>query len=146
MSKPMTVTTAVDFSREARGRRRIECGPKPETPSRQSGRVPRVARLLALALRFAEQIRTGAVSSYVELADLGHVTRARVSQIMNLINLSPDLQEAILFLPPTVRGRDVIHLRLLQPIAAAFDWHRQRRMWKDLTAGSKRLSDAGPSS
>ena len=56
---------------------------------------------------------------------------------MNLINLAPDLQEAILFLPPTVRGRDAIHLRLLQPIAAAFDWKKQRRLWKDLTAGWK---------
>jgi hypothetical protein len=137
MSTPMTVTTAVDFSREARGRRRIECGPVPETPSHQPGRVPRVARLLALALRFAEQIRTGALSSYVELADLGKVTPARVSQIMNLINLSPDLQEVILFMPATVHGRDVIHLRLLQPIAAAFDWKRQRRLWKDLTAAMR---------
>jgi hypothetical protein len=144
MSTSMTVTTAVDFSREARGRRRIECGPKPETPSHQPGRVPRVARLLALALRFAEQIRTGALSSYVELAELGHVSRARISQVMNLINLAPDLQEAILFIPLTVRSRDAIHLRMLQPIAAAFDWKRQRRMWKDLTAGSKCLGDADP--
>jgi hypothetical protein len=134
MSTPMTVTTAVDFSREARGRRRIECGPKAEAPSHQPGRVPRVARLLALALRFAEQIRTGALSSYVELAELGQVSRARISQIMNLINLAPDLQEAILFVPATVHGRDVIHLRLLQPIAAAFDWKRQRRLWKELVA------------
>ena len=141
MSKPMIVTTAVDFSREARGRRRIEHGPKPETPSHQPGRVPRVARLLALALRFAKQMRTGELSSYVELADLGNVSRARISQIMNLINLAPDLQEAILFMPLTVRGRDAIHLRLQQPIAMAFDWKKQRRLWKDLTAGSTRLGE-----
>ena len=53
---------------------------------------------------------------------------------MNLINLAPDLQEAILFLPRTVRGRDAIHLRLLQPIAAAFDWKKQRRLWKELAS------------
>ena len=138
MTTPMTITTAVDFSRETRGRRRLEIGPKPETSAPPPGRVPRVARLLALALRFAEQIRSGKLSSYVELADLAHVTRARVSQIMNLTNLSPDLQEAILFLPRTERGRDPIHLRLLQPIAAAFDWRKQRRLWNELVAARVR--------
>ena len=141
MTKPITITTAVDFSRETRGRRRLETGPKPQTSAPPPGRVPRVARLLALALHFAKQIRSGALSSYVELADLGHVSRARISQIMNLTNFSPDLQEAILFLPRTVRGRDAIHLRLLQPIAAAFDWQKQRRLWNDLTVGSKGLGE-----
>jgi hypothetical protein len=141
MTKQMTITTAVDFRHEVRGRRRLEVRPKPEAPAHSPGRVPRVARLLALALRFAAQIRSGALSSYVELADLGHVSRARISQIMNLTNLAPDLQEAILFLPRTEQGRDVIHLRLLQPIAAAFDWKKQRRLWKDLTAGWKGLGE-----
>ena len=141
MTKQMTITTAVDFRHEARGRRRLENRPKPEEPAQSSGRVPRVARLLALALHFAKQIRSGALSSYVELADLGHVSRARISQIMNLTNLSPDIQEVILFLPRTVRGRDALHLRLLQPITAAIDWKKQRRLWKDLTADWKGLGE-----
>ena len=53
---------------------------------------------------------------------------------MNLLHLAPDLQEALLFLPPTEHGRDPIHLRLLQPIAAAYDWKRQRRLWAELLA------------
>ena len=132
MTKSMTITMAVDFSHEARGRRRLKVGPKSAASAHPPGRVPRVARLLALALHFAEQIRSGALSSYVELADLGHVSRARVSQIMNLTNLAPDVQEAILYLPRTERGRDPIHLRQLQPIAAAFDWRKQRRLWQAL--------------
>ena len=127
----MTITTPVNFGRAARGRRRLESSPP--QPVRRPGRVPRVARLMALALRFQEQVRTGALSSYTELADLGHVTRARVSQIMNLINLATDIQEAILFLPRTEQGRDPIHLRLLQPITAATDWKKQRRLWQALT-------------
>ena len=87
---------------------------------------------MALALRFAEQVRTGELSNYSKLADLGHVTRARVSQIMNLTNLATDIQEALLFLPRTERGRDPIHLRLLQPITAKFDWLKQRRLWQEL--------------
>jgi hypothetical protein len=87
---------------------------------------------MALALHFDEQVRHGVLASYTEVASLGHVTRARVSQIMNLLNLAPDLQEAILFLPRTERGRDRIHLRHLQPISCTFDWRKQRRQWRDL--------------
>ena len=103
-----------------------------ETPALPPGRVPRVSRLMALALRFDELVRTGQVASYSELASLGHVTRARVSQIMNLLYLAPDIQEALLFLPLTLRGRDPIILADLMPIAAAFDWRKQRRLWRQL--------------
>jgi hypothetical protein len=65
---------------------------------------------------------------------LGHVTRARISQILNLIHLAPDIQEALLFLPPTVRGRDPIILADLMPIAAAVDWRKQRRLWRRLVS------------
>jgi len=98
------------------------------------GRVPRVARLMALALRLDELVRTGQVGSYSALATLGHVSRARISQILNLIHLAPDLQEALLFLPPTQRGRDPIILADLMPIAAAFDWRKQRRLWRRLVS------------
>ena len=60
------------------------------------------------------------------------MTRARVSQILNLLYLAPDIQEALLFLPPTRRGRDAILLADLMPIAALFDWRKQRRLWNQL--------------
>ena len=88
---------------------------------------------MALALRFDEQLRAGEFASSAELARLGHVTRARVCQIMNLVNLAPDLQEALLFLPRTERGRDRVILADLQPIAAAPDWRKQRRLWARLS-------------
>ena len=72
------------------------------------------------------------VARYSALASLGHVSRARISQIVNLIHLAPDLQEALLFLPPTQWGRDAILLADLQPIAASFDWRKQRRLWRKL--------------
>jgi hypothetical protein len=87
---------------------------------------------MALAVRFEEYLRAGQVSDYSELAELGHVSRPRISQIMNLLNLAPDIQAAILFLPRTEHGRDPIHLRQLQPIAAAPDWRKQRRLWREL--------------
>jgi hypothetical protein len=87
---------------------------------------------MALALRLEQLVRTGQVRNYTQLAALGHVTRARICQILNLLHLVPDIQEALLFLPPTLRGRDAIILADLMPIAAALDWRKQRRLWWQL--------------
>jgi hypothetical protein len=84
---------------------------------------------MALAIRFEGLIRAGLVSDYAELARLGHVTRARITQIMNLLQLAPDIQEQLLFLPPTEHGRDPIILRELQPIASTVAWKKQWCLW-----------------
>jgi hypothetical protein len=47
------------------------------------------------------------------------------AQSVSLINLAPDMREALLFLPPTLRGRDAIILADVQLIAATFDWRKQ---------------------
>ena len=78
------------------------------------------------------------VRDYAELARLGHVTRAGISQIMALLLLAPDLQEQVLFLPSTERGRDPIILHDLLPIAATADWKRQRRLWEFFWRGGRR--------
>jgi len=51
---------------------------------------------------------------------------------MNLRQLAPEIQEQILFLPLTQRGRDRLHLRQLQPIARIPDWGQQRLLWRKL--------------
>ena len=48
---------------------------------------------MALAIRFDKLIRDGAVKDQTELARLGHVSRVRMTQIMNLNHLAPDIQE-----------------------------------------------------
>ena len=65
-------------------------------------------------------------------ARLGQVTRARMTQIMNLLQLAPDIQEELLFLPRIERGDALVHERQLRPIAAVPDWQKQRKMWKGL--------------
>jgi hypothetical protein len=85
---------------------------------------------MALAIRSDQLIRDGAVADQAELARLGHVTRARLTQIMNLLYLAPDLQEEILFLPSFERGRNQLTEKQLRPIAARASWCRQRRMWE----------------
>ena len=132
MSSPTTITVPVNFTRAARGRRRLSAGVRLQPPAPPAGRVSRITRLMALAIRFEEQVRTGVLASYSQLAELGHVSRARVSQIVNLVNLAPDVQEALLFLPLTERGRDPLHLAQLQSLAQTLDWHQQRMLWRKL--------------
>jgi hypothetical protein len=92
--------------------------------------VPRVSRLLVLALRLDGLVRAGVVADYATLAELAHMSRARISQLTNLLVLA--IQEALLFLPRTVCGRNPIHLRQLQPLAAVLDWGQQRHLWRTL--------------
>ena len=132
MTTTLTIEREVHFQAQARGRKQLRVGPEPPRPAPDPGRVPRVARLMALAIRFEGLLRAGVVKDYAALARLGHVTRARVSQVMNLLYLAPDLQEAVLFLPRTLRGRDPIPLWRLLPIASTPDWRQQRRLWAGL--------------
>ncbi len=131
MTRPITVESTFHFHRRGRGSRKEMCKGEPVAPQRSDGRVPRISRFMALAIRFERLIQAGEVADYAELARLGHVTRARITQIMNLLLLSPDLQEQLLFLPRIEGGRDEIHLRQLQAIAAVADWRKQRRFWKE---------------
>ena len=131
MSTTLTIELPVHFHRGGHGSRK-ELRPGTQAAPMPPGRVPRVSRLMALALRLDELVRSGPIGSYRELASLGQVTRARVSQILSLLYLAPDIQEALLFLPPTPRGRDPIILADLLPIAAALDWRKQRRLWRQL--------------
>lgn len=94
------------------------------------GRIPRITRLMALAIKFEGYVRDGVVKDYAELARLGHVTRARVTQIMDLNLLAPDIQEAILDLPRTVEGRDEVTLRQLRCVLREDRWDEQRGIWK----------------
>lgn len=60
---------------------------------------------------------------------MGNVTRARITQIMNLLNLAPEIQEAILFLPRVEAGRSPVILKDVQGLAARLDWREQQNAW-----------------
>ncbi len=108
----------------------------PQSDSRRGstgkGNIPRVAKLLALAIRFERLVKRGDIQDYADLARLGYVTRARITQIMNLLNLAPDIQEEILFLPNTTKGRDPILEKDMRPVAAVPHWNRQRKIWAQM--------------
>ena len=123
----ISVKRKVHFVRRERGRKTVADQPRlvDQVPA---GRVPRISRLMALAIKFDRMIREGKVADISELARLAHVTQPRMTQIMNLNHLAPDIQETLLMLPPVSQGREQIHERMLRPVAAEADWQRQRRM------------------
>jgi len=94
-----------------------------------AGRVPRVSRLMALAIHFDRLLREGKVRDQSELARLAHVTQPRMTQIMNLNHLAPDIQEQLLFFKALTLGRPGLCERHLRPIAATTSWTAQRRAW-----------------
>src|SRR4051812_25452387 len=128
----LTLTTKVHFGRVEKGTLEMRDGEQPTPTPTPRGRVPKISRLMALAIRFDGLLQRGEVKDYAELARLGHVTRARVTQVMNLLQLAPDIQEAILFLPEVEEGRDPVKEWEVRPIAAEVDWVRQRGMWRGL--------------
>lgn len=69
------------------------------------------------------------------LAELGRTSQARITQIMSLLLLAPDIQEELLFLPEVTQGRSTIHERLLRPLTTEIDWRVQKRMWGRIKAG-----------
>lgn len=124
-----TVTRPIRFAIKGRRKRAIIGENPAPTPE---GRIPRVARLMALAIRFDKLLADGVISDISELARLSHVTQPRITQIMNLLHLAPDIQEEILFLPVTIDGRDPIHERMLRGLTLVQSWGVQRRLWRRL--------------
>ena len=104
----------------------------PRPPACEPGRVPRVARWLALAIRLEAGLAAGTLADAATVARDAHVTRARVSQVLNLAFLAPDIQEAVLTLPRVAAGRDPVTLGDLQKIALTLDWREQRKLFRGL--------------
>jgi len=130
MNEGVTLDFTVHFTTGRTGQRVMNAGEKPPPAPVPDGRVPRVSRLMALAIRFDNLVRLGEVADFADIAELGQVTRARVSQIVNLLNLAPDIQEDILFLPPVAGDRDAVSEREVRAIAGEPDWGRQRARWR----------------
>ena len=75
-------------------------------------------------------VRTGAIDNYGELARLGHISPARLTQIMVLLHLAPAIQEHILFLSAG-EARLIKELRL-RKIAREPRWDRQRELFEQI--------------
>ena len=119
MTARATVSYTVQFGR-----------PASDAEPARPGRVLRVARLLAFAHQIEARVRGG---EYADLADAARrlgLTRARVTQLVNLTLLAPEVQEEILEWPMIQKGRDPVTERTLRAIATVGIWERQARLFR----------------
>ncbi len=110
-------------ARQAAGRPKKTAAPAPP-------RIPRITRLMALAIKFQDMIDRGEVKDYADLARLGFVTRARVTQIMNLTLLAPDIQEEILLTSLESGGCRSLTEHHLREVGLATVWSEQRARFR----------------
>ncbi len=136
---PARVEFTVQFSHGPKGRRRAREASGQPDPTRATGsgaapsraasasRVPKITRLLVLGHHFERLVREGAVKDYAEIARLTGITRARVTQIVNLTLLAPDTQEKILIGEDNA-GQWRLHERQLRQVVVEPNWNHQRRL------------------
>jgi hypothetical protein len=119
-------TVDVEVMIKRRERRRGRIGGRTEEKE-SATRTPRITRLMALAIKFQGMVDRGEVRDYADLARLGFVTRARLTQLMNLLLLAPDIQEEILR-GGTAKVQPVAE-RQVRAVVKLVLWEQQRRAW-----------------
>jgi hypothetical protein len=123
---PLQVEVAIPLRpRHPKPSPRPQIAPAADSPG--PPRIPRVTRLMALAIKFQDMVDRGEVWDYADLARLGYVTRARLTQIMNLNLLAPDIQESVL-MPGATPHR--ITERRLREITVLDWWEEQRKIYR----------------
>ena len=105
--------------------------PKPKKPSAPA-KLPHITKLMALAIRLEDLLANGQVKDQAEIARAAGITRARVTQILNLTNLALDIQQEILDLEPTTDYVPRFREREVRIIAIMANWEKQRLLWKRL--------------
>jgi len=96
---------------------------------RAADRLPKITKLLVLAYQIEQAIDDGRAKDYADVACQLGVTRARITQVMNLLSLSPDIQATILTEPHRVRH---VTERRLRALTEALEWHKQNKMFGQL--------------
>ncbi len=137
MNKPVSVDFQFSIQQRGRGAKKQMIEGNGESKSLE--RIPRISRYMALAIHFEDLIKQGIVTDYADLARLGHVTRARVTQIMNLRLLAPVIQENLL-LHSSTQSKGC-HLSQLQAICIDIAWDRQLQRWKSLLSDRPSWTD-----
>ena len=94
-------------------------------------RPARIAMTVALARELERKLDSGSVESYTELASLTELTAGRITQLMDLTLLAPDICQEVLQLL-SVNGKEPISERKVRSIVQALSWEEQREKWKKL--------------
>ncbi|MBI5545847.1 MAG: hypothetical protein HY901_18310 [Deltaproteobacteria bacterium] len=127
---PTTIRFKVCLARRAGPTRglTLEEGERPAAEA-PAGRMARVTRLLVQAHYFQRLLDRGEAKDLADLARRYGVSRARVTQIMDLLLLAPDIQEALLLLPTTAKGPDPVTALDLRRVGRSAKWTEQRTEW-----------------
>jgi len=122
----LTVLCPISLKKGRTGQ--VKLAPECRVPAPEAGNLPRITRLMALAIKLDAGLEAGRLKDLADIARLSGITRARATQIMNLLLLAPDIQESILFLPRTAPLTE----RALRDVASLPDWSAQRKMLSDV--------------
>ena len=117
------------------GQRRIR-SPKPSR-SESPPQAPHIARLMALAIRLEHLIETGQIANHAEIARAASLTRARVTQILNLANLAPDIQQTVLELADHPSEGTRLKEADLRHYSQIHSWEKQRRLFRKMLGSKK---------
>ncbi|ACY13780.1 hypothetical protein [Haliangium ochraceum] len=104
--------------------------PAPSAPP-PTRRPARVAQMLAFAHRVEAEVERGEFASRSAAARHYGMTTGRITQLLSLLWLAPDVQEDVLFLE-AIDGREPVSGQALEKIARVVDWGEQRRGWDEL--------------
>ena len=140
------LTVSVRFSKPKRGGhvRIIEPGTEPtQKPADAPLPVPTIVRALVRAHANERLIRSGAATSYADVAALVKQTTARLSQLAMLLNLAPDIQAEILDLAAPENRGVAIDEKEVRRIANEPDWEEQRTGWRILMSRDTPTGSAG---
>ena len=116
------------FEHRPQSQKQVNAAAKP--PTRAA--LPRITRLMALAIELDSRLRDCDDLDCRTVADVGCVSRPRITQVLNLLQLAPDIQESLLMLPPLARGREPITEKSIRQLSAEYDWERQRERFERL--------------
>lgn len=131
---PGSVVVATYRVRRAAGRVEFSRNPAPPPPVVPRSRPAEVACMLALAHHLEEAIEQGKFRNRIDVARRLGIVDSRVTQILSLCHLAPDIQEDVLFFEVT-RGADLFSETELRKVARLLDWDEQCRAYARLRPG-----------
>jgi hypothetical protein len=128
----MNTSAPFEIKFNLRAKQRPDASDPGIAPSQRTGRLPRITQVVALAIHMENMIASGAAKDYADLARLSCLCRERISQIVRLNYLAPDIQIELLYLPPTPTGSYPVSETAVRKIASLLSWADQRRDWAAL--------------
>ncbi len=94
-----------------------------------------MAQLLRQAVEWRALLESGKASNQAAIARREGITRARVTQVLGMLRLAPEIQQHILSMPKTL-GRQTISERALRSITMLDYEHQQLQAFADIVSSA----------